>query len=126
MVWMYVTTILPMIISGKPWQGDFYLFIISRFFLIYAICILFDYRDREDDKANGIRSLITFLDEKGIRTLFILSMILFAGSTIGLLFYEYMHLASSSFLFPALSRHPYIIMQERIFLISSITLYWMD
>jgi 4-hydroxybenzoate polyprenyltransferase len=102
MVWMYVTTILPMIISGKPWQGDFYLFIISRFFLIYAICILFDYRDREDDKANGVRSLITFLDEKGIRTLFILSMILFAGSTIGLLFYQYTALSILILLIPGI------------------------
>lgn len=89
MVWMYVTTILPVTISGKQWQSDFYFFIVSRFSLIYAICILFDYRDREDDKAKGVRSLITNLNEKGINHLFILSMILFAGSAIGLLFYHY-------------------------------------
>ncbi|MEI9910540.1 MAG: hypothetical protein WDO71_13235 [Bacteroidota bacterium] len=80
---------MPVLISGKSWQSDFYLFIISRFFLIYCICILFDYRDRQDDKANGVRSLVTFLDERGIRNLFMLSMIVFAGSTIGLLFYQY-------------------------------------
>src|SRR5690349_9166580 len=38
-VWMYVTTILPVLISDRPWQPGFFLFIISRFFLIYAICI---------------------------------------------------------------------------------------
>jgi 4-hydroxybenzoate polyprenyltransferase len=63
---------------------------------------LFDYRDREDDKANGVRSLITFLDEKGIRTLFILSMILFAGSTIGLLFYQYTALSILILLIPGI------------------------
>ncbi|HEX7844729.1 MAG TPA: hypothetical protein VF476_02950, partial [Chitinophagaceae bacterium] len=28
-VWMYVTTILPIIVSGKPWNNSFSLFIIS-------------------------------------------------------------------------------------------------
>jgi hypothetical protein len=50
-VWMNVTSLLPILISGQSWRADFTIFVISRFFLIYAICILFDYRDREDDKA---------------------------------------------------------------------------
>ena len=63
-VWMYVTTILPAIISDSEWNTSYVLFVVSRFFQIYAICILFDWRDREDDKADGIRSLITYLNEK--------------------------------------------------------------
>ena len=43
-VWMFVTTILPLLISDQPWRTDFYLFAASRFFLIYQISILFDYR----------------------------------------------------------------------------------
>jgi hypothetical protein len=89
MVWMYVTTILPVGISKAAWHGDFSLFIISRFFLIYAICILFDYRDRKDDTAKGIRSLITYLSENGIKNLFIFSILVFAVSTTGLLYYQY-------------------------------------
>jgi 1,4-dihydroxy-2-naphthoate octaprenyltransferase len=81
MVWMYVTTILPLI-------------------MIYAICILFDYRDREDDKAKGIRSLITYLSEKGIRSLFILSVLVFAISTTCLLFYQYSIFTVSILLLP--------------------------
>ena len=88
-VWMYVTTILPVLVSDRPWQPGFFLFIISRFFLIYAICILFDYRDRADDKIKGIRSLITWLDEKGIRNLFIFSLLVFTAATAGMLFYDY-------------------------------------
>ena len=89
LVWTYVTTILPVIVSGNAWQVDFYFFTASRFFLIYAICILFDYRDREDDKAKGIRSLITYLNETGIRNLFALSLFLFFVSTCSMLFYKY-------------------------------------
>jgi 4-hydroxybenzoate polyprenyltransferase len=89
LVWMYVTTVLPIIISPVPWQNHFLLFIASRFFLIYAICILFDYRDREDDKAAGIRSMITYLSERGIFYLFISSLIIFAIVTIWMLEYNY-------------------------------------
>lgn len=81
-VWMYVTTALPFMISGRHWQADYTWFCGSRFFLIYAICILFDYRDREDDKTDGIRSMITWLNERGITNLFAGSLILFAISTV--------------------------------------------
>lgn len=84
-VWTYVTTVLPLIISGREWEPSFTLFIISRYFLVYAICILFDYRDKEDDKAAGIRSLITFLSNRNIKYLFILSLGIFIVSTLFLL-----------------------------------------
>lgn len=83
-VWMYVTSVLPILVAGAQWNVGTLLFAASRFFLIYAICILFDYRDREDDKAEGIRSLITLLNEKGIDRLFASALILFTISTVGL------------------------------------------
>jgi 4-hydroxybenzoate polyprenyltransferase len=100
--WTYVTTVLPIIISGESWQTGFTLFALNRFFLIYAICILFDYRDRQDDKNNGIRSMITYLNENGINFLFWLSMILFTISGIG--FYSYHHslLTVATLLLPGL------------------------
>ena len=88
-VWMYVTSLLPVIVADAPWNGAMVLFAISRFFLIYAICILFDYRDREDDKMQGIRSLITLLNERGIDWLFTLSLVIFALSTVGLYGYHF-------------------------------------
>lgn len=88
-VWTYVTTILPVFVSEATWNGSLVLFAASRFFLIYAICILFDYRDREDDRKDGIRSLITYLDEKGIDKLFIFSLALFTASCLGLYGYHY-------------------------------------
>ncbi len=77
LAWTYITTVLPLKVSGAEWLAKFAWFTAGRFFLIYCICILFDYRDREDDKADGIRSMITWFDEKGIDRLFTLSMILF-------------------------------------------------
>lgn len=88
-VWMYVTTVLPIVESGVAWRSDFILFMCSRFFLIYAISILFDLRDREDDKAAGIRSLITYLNETAISNLFVISLVLFSASTLWMLNYNH-------------------------------------
>ncbi len=83
-VWTYATTSLPLQISGEPWKDEFYLFGASRFFLVYAICILFDYRDREYDKSIGIRSLITWMSDRSITILFSISILLFTVFTIWL------------------------------------------
>lgn len=101
-VWMYVTTILPVVIAGMAWTAPVTLFVIGRFFLIYAICILFDYRDRQDDKAAGIRSLITYFNEKGIRLLFAFSLFVFGIATIWLLEYNYTILTVSILLIPGI------------------------
>ena len=86
-VWMYVTTALPIFISGQRWQEKELLFCCSRFFLIYAICILFDYRDREQDKKEGIRSMITYFSPNGVDNLFLTSLVLFAISTLLLAYF---------------------------------------
>ena len=101
-VWMFVTTMLPIIVSGNAWHPSFFLFILSRFFLIYAICILFDYRDRADDRASGIRSLITWMGENGITILFTISLIVFAGTTISLLAFDYSLFAILLLLIPGI------------------------
>jgi 1,4-dihydroxy-2-naphthoate octaprenyltransferase len=64
-------------------------FILARFFLIYAICILFDLRDREDDKRAGIRSLITYLSKRSVYILFALTLLFFAIATVWMLQYNY-------------------------------------
>ena len=83
-VWMYVTTALPILIANTPWTTAHTLFCISRFSLIYAICILFDYRDREADRAQGIKSMITWMSEKNILLIFLTALALFVISTIAL------------------------------------------
>jgi 4-hydroxybenzoate polyprenyltransferase len=88
-VWMYVTTFLPIIFSEHHFLFQHWLFCMSRFFLIYSICILFDYRDREHDKKDGIKSIITYLDEKGIDRLFFISILIFAIATTLLYWYHF-------------------------------------
>lgn len=88
-VWVYVTTVLPLIVAGASWQTSFVLFTASRFFFTYALCIIFDSRDREDDRIQGIKSLITLLNEKWIDRLFWISMLLFFGCSFALSGYHY-------------------------------------
>ncbi len=89
MVWTYVTALLPVFLAGEPLQWVHIIYFINRFFLIYSICIIFDYRDREDDRREGIRSMITYFDEKGINRLFIVSLLVFAISAFAL--YPFLH-----------------------------------
>ncbi|HVM89817.1 MAG TPA: UbiA family prenyltransferase [Puia sp.] len=99
-VWMYVTTMLPVFISGKQLQPVYIIFACSRFFLIYSICIIFDYRDRDDDKKDGIRSMITYFNEKGINNLFAASIILFIIFTSFLYFFNYSLITIFTLLIP--------------------------
>jgi 4-hydroxybenzoate polyprenyltransferase len=77
MTWTYVTSVLPVLIEGHLFSQKEILFALAEFFFIYAVCILFDFRDREDDKADGIRSMITYFNERGIDILFTISLITF-------------------------------------------------
>ena len=88
-VWMYVTTVLPVIISGNRFTIPIILFSVNRFFFIYAICIMFDFRDRADDKEIGIRSMVTSFSEKGVDRLFFTSLLISVVSTIFLLKYNF-------------------------------------
>jgi 4-hydroxybenzoate polyprenyltransferase len=88
-VWVYVTAVLPVIVAEAPWHGSFYWYILSRFFLIYACCLIFDYRDREDDCKEGIVSMVTVLSELNFDRLFIISMILFFLTSVALSWYHY-------------------------------------
>jgi 4-hydroxybenzoate polyprenyltransferase len=85
-VWTYVTAILPVFIAGQHFNHEMKWFAASRFFLIYAICILFDYRDRIGDKEEGIRTMVNYFDEPSVNRLFVFSVIAFVVFTIGLLF----------------------------------------
>lgn len=82
--WTHVTAFLPIELSGATWSNAQYLFVINRFFLIYPICILFDLRDKEEDKREGIRSMITEFDNRGVGVIFWGSMLVFFATTIGL------------------------------------------
>lgn len=124
-VWMYVTTLLPLQVSHQAWRPEFWVFAGSRFFLIYAICILFDFRDREYDRSIGIRSLITWLNEKGIRALFIASLMVFVLFTLLLLQYGYAWPVVGLLLAPGWQLQSYIRQPLKSFPTCCIMASWM-
>ena len=110
MIWAYVTSLLPVLIEEDRLSTSSILFFASQFFLIYAICILFDFRDREDDKADGIRSMITYFNERGINFLFGISVLIFIALTFllkqsGLLWMNIIILLTPSILLVGLYKH---------------------
>ncbi len=70
--WTYVTVVLPLFLSDAAWTPGFSIYAAGRFFFIYALSTLFDYRDRADDLEKGVRSMATLLPEKKIQTIFLL------------------------------------------------------
>lgn len=81
-VWTLVTVSLPLSIIESDTANSGILFFVNRFLLIYAICILFDLKDKEYDIQRGIKSIITILDEKKIELLFFICLILFFISSL--------------------------------------------
>jgi len=80
--WMYVTTLLPMLVSEQTITPPAAWFCGSRFCLIYSICILFDFKDQEDDRRQGIQSLPTLFNEEQVRSLYYLSLVAFTVCTV--------------------------------------------
>lgn len=83
--WTHVTALLPLLINVEQFRWIHLVYVINRFFFIYAICILFDYRDVQQDRRAGIKSLITYLNEQQVRNLFWISMIIATITTVAML-----------------------------------------
>jgi 4-hydroxybenzoate polyprenyltransferase len=82
MVWTIVTTMLPMWLSGMEPPELFWWFLGHRFFLLLAICILFDQRDLHVDQQKGVRSMATMTHAETLRIVFYMSLVL--AGTMGL------------------------------------------
>lgn len=102
LVWTHTTSILPLVLRHTHWQDEHFLFVINRFFLIYPICILFDYRDREADKKEGIKSMITIFSDRNITRLFCFSLSVFFITIIALFFAGFSLLTTTALLIPGL------------------------
>lgn len=102
LVWAYVTSLLPILLSGEKLRTEHALFCVGRFFFIYAICIIFDFRDREQDRLDGIKSMITIFNERGINTLFYLSLAIFLITTLLLLQFGFSMLIVATMVLPAI------------------------
>jgi 4-hydroxybenzoate polyprenyltransferase len=72
-MWAYATTMLP-VLAYDPEANPISAFLGSRFYLVYAICILFDLRDREEDREKGIRALPTMLGNDAVKAFYFTSL----------------------------------------------------
>ena len=109
-VWTYVTAILPVFIAGLHFNHQMKWFAASRFFLVYAICMLFDYRDRAEDKQEGIRTFVNYFDETAVNRLFVSTIIVFIIFTLALVSAGVSPIAVIAIIFPGiilLAIYPY-------------------
>jgi len=131
--WTYVTVIMPLWIYGNEWSSTTLLFCISRFFLIYPICMLFDYRDREEDLEQGLTTLPARISTKTLGILFYIIVTLFFSTTLlllntGFLFSEILVLLIPgfilAFLYPRAKRnfsdHLYYFILDGLMMLSAL------
>ena len=80
--WAHITSSLPLLVEFDGISVPQAWYLANRFFFIYAICIVFDRRDVECDRKAGIKSLITWLDERGVDRLFWISQAIVLITTV--------------------------------------------
>lgn len=84
MVWTIVTTMLPMWLNEIETPERFWWFLGHRFFLLLAICILFDQRDLHIDQQKGVRSMATLVNQKTLYSIFIMSLLIAGIMALGI------------------------------------------
>lgn len=75
-VWTTITGILPIWVQHQNFNDQqLLLFVANRFFLVYAICILFDNRDLQADRIKGVKTITSFFSNKYIQAIYYCSLI---------------------------------------------------
>ena len=72
--WTYVTAVMPLMLTQSTHSPGWMAFVAGRFFLLYAICLLFDHRDVEEDLAEGLVTLPSRLNRAQLRIVFFTSL----------------------------------------------------
>jgi 4-hydroxybenzoate polyprenyltransferase len=74
--WTYITTLMPVWMSGGQVSDALLFFTLGRLFLVYPICLLFDHRDVEQDLREGISTLPARISDKQLKLVFFCSIAL--------------------------------------------------
>jgi 4-hydroxybenzoate polyprenyltransferase len=101
-IWTLVTVSLPLSSMDSFNSNQSILFFANRFLLIYAICILFDLKDKEYDIQRGIKSVVTIFEEKKIHEILITCTILFFISSIAFYIFNKSVILISSLIIPGI------------------------
>jgi 4-hydroxybenzoate polyprenyltransferase len=81
LVWTYVTVGLVFVSTSKILTLPDWFYLLNQFFYIYAICVLFDYKDIEADKLSGVPGVFHHFGTKKAFRLLYLSILLGIVST---------------------------------------------
>lgn len=76
LTWTFITCIIPIIINGEHIQAAEFIFIAYRFLFMLILCILFDFRDREKDRANDLITTVNLLNRPTIKLVYHIVLIL--------------------------------------------------
>ena len=85
--WSFVTTIIPAAPVLSSSSATVISLLTARFFFMFLLCIIFDRRDANVDKINGLHSLATDVSRHILKTLMVLAFVIFIAA--GLLFRYY-------------------------------------
>ncbi|MEY4926984.1 MAG: hypothetical protein RI894_1420 [Bacteroidota bacterium] len=84
LVWTIVIAVLPMVFAKVTWTAAMTCYLVNRFCFTFALCALFDDRDKGTDALSGIKNLLSTLSETAFDRFFYLLLSLLFGSFIGL------------------------------------------
>ena len=84
-VWIYVTNIVPILLSGIQWNLEIIIYLLANFTFLYVICLLFDYRDQYKDQ---IKYILIDTNKHFNKIIFVLSCI-FVLLSIALIYLEF-------------------------------------
>jgi 4-hydroxybenzoate polyprenyltransferase len=77
-IWALATVLFPLISHGVEVQGNEVIFMfLRRFFFIYALTIVYDIKDIEKDRLNGMKTIASRLGVNGTQLIATMSLTLF-------------------------------------------------
>jgi hypothetical protein len=93
LTWSYVTVTIPAQSPLFVWTYPESLLFITRFLFILMLCIIFDARDVESDRAHSVHSLSTDLSHSTLRQIMLIVFVLyiFSGLSLRLVFDDIEH-----------------------------------
>lgn len=86
-VWAYATAYLPLHQSFFKYNAISWIMVANRFCFLFVLCIIFDKRDKEVDKAKGVINFATQLSTKSLYN--VVMFVFFAWSITNILAYVY-------------------------------------
>ncbi len=113
LVWTLVTVWLPFRYGRALTGAAHAVYFAHKFFFLLTISIIFDYRYKTMDQAQGIRSLVTYMSNRNVERWLILTLLLFTIAGGSLAFFHFPFHSIMALLFPVLFIYPVFIKSKQ-------------